>query len=261
MSIVKNKSLGFSLVEMAIVLAIVALLLGSLLPLLSGQVEQGRRTETKKQLNEIQQALIGYAIANGRLPCPAKATLATGAANAGMEATTGNSCACVAGGANTVADNSAIPCNNTTVTGVLPWVTLGINETDAWGRRFTYRVTKNFADQIANPHFWGCGSPEPTVASFTLCSQGVPDVVTAAVGGNNVATDLPAIFVSHGTNGFGAYSTVGSQLAGGSPDELENSDNNPTFVMHDASPTFDDQLGWISPGILFNRMVSAGKLP
>ena len=115
MPTVKKKNLGFSLVEMAIVLGIVALLMASLLPLLSGQVEQGRRAETKKLLNEIQQALIGYAVANGRLPCPAKATLATGAANAGIEATTGNNCACVNNSGSTVADNSALGCTGTTV--------------------------------------------------------------------------------------------------------------------------------------------------
>ena len=55
---------------MAIVLAIVALLLGGLLPLISGQIEQQRRAETHKHLDEIKEALIGYAIINGYLPCP-----------------------------------------------------------------------------------------------------------------------------------------------------------------------------------------------
>ena len=39
---------GFSLIEMAMVLTIVALLMAGLLPTLSGQIEQGRRTETRK---------------------------------------------------------------------------------------------------------------------------------------------------------------------------------------------------------------------
>ena len=62
---------GFSLVEMAIVLAIITLLLGGLLPTLSAQRGSQHISETRKQLEEIQQALVGYAIANGRLPCPA----------------------------------------------------------------------------------------------------------------------------------------------------------------------------------------------
>ncbi len=65
---------GFSLVEMAIVLAIVAMLMAGLLPTLSSQIEQQRRNETRKQLAEIQQALMGFAIMNGRLPCPTTET-------------------------------------------------------------------------------------------------------------------------------------------------------------------------------------------
>ena len=65
---------GFTLVEMAIVMLIVALLLGGLVPTLSSQVDQRHASETSKQLDEIQQALIGYAIIYGRLPCPASDT-------------------------------------------------------------------------------------------------------------------------------------------------------------------------------------------
>jgi hypothetical protein len=33
------------------------------------------------------------------------------------------------------------------------------------------------------------------------------------------------------------------------------------FVSHNPTPTFDDLVIWISPNVLINRMVSAGKLP
>ena len=65
---------GFTLVEMAIVLAIVALLLGGLLPMISSQIEQQRRNETRKYVDEVRDALLGYAIANKHLPCPATDT-------------------------------------------------------------------------------------------------------------------------------------------------------------------------------------------
>ena len=68
------------------VLFIVALLLGGLLPTLSSQVDQRHVTETRKQLDEIQQALIGFAVANGRLPCPAVANAT------GMESPAGGNC-------------------------------------------------------------------------------------------------------------------------------------------------------------------------
>jgi len=239
----KNVS-GFSLVEMSIVLAIIALLLGGLLPTLSAQRESQHISETRKQLDEIQQALIGYAIINGRLPCPADPTIPTGQTGAGVE--------------------RAPPCTGNNSTGVLPWATLGVNETDAWGNRYSYRITDYFADAIASATFGGsCApSPAPTLSSFALCSSGNLDVRSAASGGTSIATDVPAIIISHGKNATGAYTQQGDQLpVGGNADEQENSDGDINFVSHAQTPGFDDEVAWISPNILFNRMVAAGKLP
>lgn len=239
---------GFSLVEIAIVLAIVGLLLAGLLPTISGQVERQHINDTRKQLDDIQQALMGFAIANGRLPCPADGTIISGQANAGIESTTGS--------------GSSMTCAN--AGGVLPWATLGVGETDAWGRRFTYRVDANFADAITANTYGGSCSPgtPPTQSSFALCSSGGLNVLSAASGGTNVATNVPAVVVSHGINGLGAYTTAGQQIAGASGDEAENANNDITFVSHDfVQNGFDDMVVWISPNILLNRMVTAGKLP
>jgi len=219
------RSRGFSLIEMAIVLSIVALLLGSLLPTVSSQIEQQHRNDTRKQLDEIQQALIGYAIINGRLPYPANATIPTGTANAGIV-------------------------DSTLTTGVIPWATLGIRETDAWGRRFTYTASTTF-----------------TASNFTLTSNGTFTIKSAATGGTNIATAIPAVVISHGTNGLGAYTPAGQQILpipAANPDEIENNEvalANTILVSHDFTPTFDDLVVWISPNILINRMVAAGKLP
>ena len=218
---------GFSLVEMAIVLLIVTLLLGGLLPALSGQIDQQRRNDTRKQLDEISAALLGYAASQQppRLPCPANPALTTGSANAG------------------VAD-----C--TLTSGVIPWATLGTGETDAWGRRFTYSAASSVAG--------------PFTTSFTLTSTGNINVLSKKSGGSNIATGVPAVVISHGPNGRGAYTPLGTQIAASKdPDEAENSDGsaNLTRVSHDPTPTFDDLVIWLSPNTLFNRMVSAGRLP
>lgn len=228
---------------MAIVLLIVGLLLGGLVPTLSSQIDRQHIGDTRKQMEEIRQALIGFALSNGRLPCPADGTIATGQAGAGIEKAT-----CPVG------SNG----------GVLPWVTLGVSETDAWGRRFSYRVTPDFADAIsANTLTSHCpAGTTATQSSFALCSDGNLDVLDKS-GGNNIASNVPAVIVSHGTNGYGAYLPDGSQrpTTGASSDESENTDNNNTFVSHDPSPSFDDQVTWLSPNVLMNRMVTAGKLP
>lgn len=238
----RQKDCGFTLIEMAMVLVIVAFLLGGLLMPLSTQVEQRKISETQKALEEIKEALTGYAIANGRVPCPANGTIASGAANAGLENTSGS--------------GAAMTCVN--AGGVLPWATLGVNETDAWGRRFTYRVTPSFADGADGT---GTGSCAVTAGiSFQLCSNGNLNVFATA-GGTSVASNVPAMIVSHGANGLGAYMPNGVQLGGAAGDENENADNDNTFVSKIPTSTFDDLVTWITPNILLNRMVAAGRLP
>lgn len=242
-----ERASGFTLLELAVVMFVLALLLSSFLVPLGTQVDQSNISATQKGLDDVKEALIGFALANGRLPCPADPTIATGLPNAGVERAT---------------------CTGANVNGVLPWTTLGVNETDAWGKRYTYRVTAIFADAIATT--FGASCPVGTVAtqsSFALCSQGD---ITITDGSSNISTFIPAVVVSHGKDGYGAYTTSGTQLptTGAGPDELENTNANATFVSRPftdnpaaAGGAFDDIVVWITPNILLNRMVAAGKLP
>ena len=240
----KKNIFGFTLVEMAMVLVIVGLLLGGMMPVLSAQMESRRINETRTSMEEIQGALAGFAIANGRLPCPADPAIATGQAGAGAERTP--------------------PCTNSNSTGVLPWATLGVDETDAWGNRYTYRVSSDFADAIGSATYGCTPGTVPTLSTFALCSSGTLDVLSAAPAGTSVAIDVPAVIVSHGKNAAGAHTLQGMQLpASGDADEQENSDGSTdnNYVSHTTTPNFDDQVVWLSNNILLNRMVTAGKLP
>ena len=67
-------SRGFSLVELAVVMAIVAFLLGSLMYTVSAQVEQRNFEDTRRRLDQARELLLGFAVVNGRLPCPATAS-------------------------------------------------------------------------------------------------------------------------------------------------------------------------------------------
>lgn len=252
-----GKSAGFSLVEMAMVLMIIGLLLGGLLPTLSNQMETRQIAETRKEMADIREVLTGFMLINGRLPCPAQATIPTGSNNAGTEATVGTACSCkgASGNDNMIAWASGVACTDTSITGVLPWVTLGTGETDAWGRRFTYRISTDFADLNSAPS-----------ATFTLSSTGVQKVyqntADAAADINKVTT--PAVFISHGKNGYGAYQQQGKKLLlpdPTPPEELENSDDDNKFISQDYSTNFDDIVSWLSQNMLVSRMISAGKLP
>jgi prepilin-type N-terminal cleavage/methylation domain-containing protein len=61
---------GFTLVEIAVVVLVLGLLLASLLGPLSVRIEQQEIRKTSNQLEEIKEALYGYAMVNGALPCP-----------------------------------------------------------------------------------------------------------------------------------------------------------------------------------------------
>lgn len=231
---------GFTLTELAVVLLIIALLIGGLLVPLSAQVDLRNASDTSKSLADAREALLGFATANGRLPCPANPTIASGAAGAGTE-----------------------DCTRTI--GALPWAALSLSQLDAWGRRFTYRVTDSFKDGIAAatvaPPVTCIATPAQS--SFALCSEGD---ITVTDGSTLIASKIPAIVVSHGSNGRGAFLPDGTQIPGAANDEFENANNNATFVSRTSTSPgsaneFDDLVAWVPLAILMNRMVTAGKLP
>jgi prepilin-type N-terminal cleavage/methylation domain-containing protein len=233
---------GFSLVELSIVLIIVALLSGGLMMTLSSQHNQIQNNEARQQLETIREALIGYAMTNGRLPCPAPANLPNTDPNAGKA--------------------RMPPCADALRFGVVPWVTLGLSETDPWGNRFTYFASSKFTGAL----------PVDAQASFTLSTGSATAVPadnsgTANVKDNglDIASDVPAVIVSHGNRGAGAYQPNGAQLPGAAGDEAENAgaevNLNPTFVAHTPTDSFDDLVTWIVPSVLKSRMVAVGKLP
>ena len=81
-----------------------------------------------------------------------------------------------------------------------------------------------------------------------------------------LANALPVVIVSHGKNGAGAFnSSGGTNPAPSSADEIANQDTDNNFVQRtsnsNAASEFDDLVVWISPYVLINRMLAAGKWP
>lgn len=241
----KDYQQGFTLVEMAIVLMIVGLLLGGLIPTLSAQMESQRINETRKQLNEIKEALVGYTIINGRLPCPAYST-----------------------GTEDPSTGTGI-CNHP-YDGFVPAATLGLSGTDSsgfavdsWGNRIRYAVTLWSSNTFTVPNGMstkGITGLNPGSFSYLLvCSTStgidIPALSCGATGTSLTSSPgVPAIIFSTGKNGAQGGTT--------STDEAENLTANRVFINHDfVQDGFDDIMIWISPNTLINRMVAAGQLP
>lgn len=226
---------GFTLVEIAIVLLIVGLLIGGLMAPLSAQLEQRRVADTRRAMDEAREALLGFALQTGYLPCPAIS------ASNGLE------------------DRAGAVCNKRY--GYLPWATLGVNKLDGWNRLMGYTVTPAFAD---------AGTP------FTLKTPRDVTIASRNAGGQLIAVsginDIPAAIISFGRNGYGATSDQGTVIAdvgAGNLDEKTNLQSSGTALIYRdagedaAAPggAFDDMVLWLSPYILYNRMVAAQRLP
>ncbi len=217
---------GFSLIELSIVLIVFGLLASGMVGSLSGQRRLSDERRAQRQLDEALEALYGFAITNGRLPCPAEAPLASSEEAAGRE---------------------ACPLEH----GVLPWRTLGVAELDPWGQRLSYYAASAFSASV----------PSGARAAFTLESKGGASVRITLDSGAALANELPAVVVSHGANGHLGYRSNGGKLAGGSADEAENADQDSVFVSHLADADYDDLVCWLPPAILATRMLAAGRLP
>lgn len=223
----RRRNRGFSLVEMAVALLIVGLLLGGLLGSVGALEKRQRAAGTEAQLEEARDALVAFAVANRRLPCPANPATPDTVAGAGLE-------------------NAPTPAGCTGgASGVLPWATLGLPASDAWGRRFTYRVSAAFSR---------------TVPAFDLASLG--DNVVRNAAGVVLASEVPAVILSHGENARGsrgpggAVAPVGTDLR-----EQENADGDADFVLESPTDTYDDRLSWVPTPVLAYRMLQAGALP
>jgi type II secretory pathway pseudopilin PulG len=131
----KRYSLGFTFVELAIALVIIGLLIAGMIGPLETRMEATERQKTQESLEEIKEALYGFAVTHGRLPCPDCSTNAAGC-NDGAE------------DRKTITPPSGIGTALFCVTDVgnLPWQELGISGQDVWGRNFLYRMEQEFGD-------------------------------------------------------------------------------------------------------------------
>lgn len=238
---------GFTLTEMAVVLVIVALLIvGMMLPL-SAQQEIRARQETEKTLIDIREALIGFAVINGRLPRPA-----TSAIN-GVE-------------------NPIICGNDAACSGFIPWATLGVRRIDGWNKLIRYSVTPAFANAGITLTMFpnrtvqtrdDAGNLQYLIGVDDPPADGNPDCTTPT-------RCAPAVIFSQGRLNWGT-NEEGAVLSDGSATNNDEDANEvgptnyfsrlPVTNTAAAGGEFDDVVIWLPASILANRMISAGRLP
>jgi prepilin-type N-terminal cleavage/methylation domain-containing protein len=243
-----SKQAGFTLIELAIVLVIVGVLIGSFVGTLGSRIDTTRRAEAREDLDNIKTALLGYAYSSGGpfLPCPCTGNCATtGGATPGTENRAGATCTAGAAAG---------------YLGYLPWGTLGLKPGDSWNSLYGYWVDPDFSD---------------SGTAFDLADAGSGQVRTRSPNGANtplVAGNVVAVVFSHGKNTYGGLSVTGEArpaIPAGNVDEANNADVNSQFV--DRSPTragtttaggeFDDIVLWITDYEIKARMIDAGELP
>ncbi len=251
---------GFTLIEVAIVFLILAALLSYIFMPLRAQLETTNIREARDKLAEIEEALYGFAIANGRLPCPTQPGL-NGQSNP---------------------PNPAAHCNNDPgirgYIGFVPASTLGIKgETncdglllDPWGRPYMYSISNSSVsgrgDFVTVNGIRDANGPTAVIPDIKVCND--LSINCTSTGGTAATTQAVALIMS-----------LGSRERPNSADENENAGEGGSIASRCGLPSypigndaqyyaasrveiagqeFDDLVAWISPNLLYSRLLQAG---
>lgn len=276
---------GFTLIEIAIVLLIVAILLGYTVALFPRQQDLKKYRAVDVEMDRVIEAIIGFAQVNGRLPCPA-------VPNSGGDEDGGGAVDCNNYG-------GFVPVNTLGLTGKLNQDTLLL---DPWGNPYRYYVTNNDfngsggSDFIRNGEMRAVGLVDSNADNYIdldgrylICDDNGTTIDDECTGANEVFGNAsgtgqyagaPFVLLSQGKN-WNEGAAVNDELEniGG---DLSNTDlgipNGPSgneYLLKDVGagettfirrPTgfaddFDDVVKWVSPHILFSKMIEADQLP
>ncbi|HAT31415.1 MAG TPA: hypothetical protein DCW29_11365 [Janthinobacterium sp.] len=230
-------------IVLLILLAVVGLGAATLLisALGNNNLQAARERRTLLALTRANDALLGFATVYGRLPRPA------------LSALDGS-------------ENPA-PCgdSDSACTGFLPWVTLGIEGADSWGKLLRYSVTPVFTRAPVQSL--------SAVAGKTVRTR-LPGGAFSYLAGQDICTlsspCAPFVVYSSGKNNFGTSVAGAAQanVARGNVDEAANNAASVHFISRVASAEralpggeFDDLVAWVALPMLYKRMRAAHNLP
>jgi len=231
-----------------------------------------RLTTTTTRMQAVDAALVQFVMLNKRLPCPADGTLDSSNANAGIE----------------TARSSSTGCTTNEAGGVVPWVALGLAETDVtdgWNRRLTYRVQPALAADSALDMSWcdpagtetgatprACNA-SCTSATLTSCTPPTAFLAARGLEVHNVANTVlmnPAatpssgaayVVISAGSTGGGAYLSSG-QLGTTTTTDGTQEQKNYASAAYVAGTTYyvDDSISDAAGTTHFDDVVSRPAL-
>ena len=241
-----KRSAGFTLVEIAVVVTIMAILLAMGLATANSVMQSAQRSTTQEKESAIKDALVAYFLSNHRFPCPDTGSNVGNTGRDGLENR-------VAGG---VVPDVTTDC--AAQIGTVPYLTLGIARSqalDGYGNFITYRFDM--------PRGWH----RTTTFTGALPACNIVGINAGVIAGgfqvNTAAATIEAsnaaiVLISHGSNGLGAWNqgnTNNSQNAApATADELGNTQLNPAgpaayraYAYSDvAANPFDDIVSFLT---------------
>lgn len=254
----RQRNLGFTLIEISIVLLIVTIILGYSVAMFPIQQELKLYRQANDEMDRIIETIYAYAQVNGRLPCADSLAAPDGISNP-----------------DTGADCTA----NVGWYGLLPAKTLGIEGKydannsllDPWGIPYRYQVTSDDSGGVLGGDFvitndmsaTGMGALNPDLFVCTVNPSANPTDTNCAGVDETILSSAPAIVLSLGKDGVAGGAA--SAIQGENMDNTLDGATDTVFVKSTRSDAagaeYDDLIKWISPNILYSKMIDANQLP
>ena len=266
---------GFTLVELAIVLLIVAIVVGYTVALFPVQQELKQYREVDRELDSIVEHLLGYVQVNGRLPCPD---------------TNGDVNSTVAGvldgredfdddfiNATAVAGTDSLADSCKSFYGLLPAGTIGITGDlssagallDPWGEPYRYAVSDFDAsgdliiDLVSPGEIRDEGLTNVTPDIVVCRDNNNPSAADTActTAGDTILGNAAVIVYSSGKD----RGTASSSIQNENRDDFHDGTNDRVYTSSarndNAGSLYDDKIRWISSSLLYTRRIEAKQLP